>query len=268
MQRTRTVASAITVAFCASVVATGVIATAVSFDAAHAADECLSAPKGAAPAGAHWYYRSDRKTNRKCWYVADEAPKPRQAASQQPATPHPQQPDTKLEASTADAHAELPAETAPAEQPAETAAVKHPAERSPVAEAQPVQSVTVQPGAAQPVAVAPDQVSRDTVAAALRAAAQSGVAPVSNVEVADDSVNVDQPDADPQTKPAASATVGQAQAAPSPAATEPTVGPLRAAFGWILIGLGCMTLLGGMFFGFPSGRRPQARQRFAETMSR
>lgn len=262
MQRTRTVASAITVAFCASVVATGVIATAVSFDAAHAADECLSAPKGAAPAGAHWYYRSDRKTNRKCWYVADEVQKPRQTASQQPATPRPQQPDTKLEASTADARAELPAETAPAEQPAETAAVKQPAARAPVAEAQPVQPVTAQPAAA------PDQVSRDAVAAALRAAAQSGVAPVSNVEVADDSVNVDQPDADSQTKPAASATVGQAQTAPSPATTEPTVGPLRAAFGWILIGLGCMTLLGGMFFGFPSGRRPQARQRFAETMSR
>ncbi|WP_156795725.1 hypothetical protein [Bradyrhizobium icense] len=37
-----------------------------------AADNCLSAPKGATPAGSHWYYRIDRTTKRKCWYLREE----------------------------------------------------------------------------------------------------------------------------------------------------------------------------------------------------
>jgi hypothetical protein len=35
------------------------------------ADKCLSGPKGAPPAGGHWYYRVDRATKRACWYVGD-----------------------------------------------------------------------------------------------------------------------------------------------------------------------------------------------------
>jgi hypothetical protein len=42
---------------------------------ARAADECLTAPKGATPAGAHWYYRLEKGTKRKCWYLADEVSK-------------------------------------------------------------------------------------------------------------------------------------------------------------------------------------------------
>ncbi|HVQ71547.1 MAG TPA: hypothetical protein VMT08_29010 [Bradyrhizobium sp.] len=38
-----------------------------------AADSCLSAPKGATPAGSHWYYRIDRVTKRQCWYLREEA---------------------------------------------------------------------------------------------------------------------------------------------------------------------------------------------------
>jgi hypothetical protein len=30
--------------------------------------ECLPSPQGAKP-GYHWYYRTDRTTNRKCWYL-------------------------------------------------------------------------------------------------------------------------------------------------------------------------------------------------------
>ena len=37
-----------------------------------AADSCLSAPKGATPAGSHWYYRLDRVTKRQCWYLREE----------------------------------------------------------------------------------------------------------------------------------------------------------------------------------------------------
>jgi hypothetical protein len=37
-----------------------------------AADSCLAAPKGATPAGSHWYYRLDRVTKRQCWYLREE----------------------------------------------------------------------------------------------------------------------------------------------------------------------------------------------------
>jgi len=33
------------------------------------ADDCLTAPDSPAPAGSHWYYRTDRATQHKCWYV-------------------------------------------------------------------------------------------------------------------------------------------------------------------------------------------------------
>ncbi|WP_065755068.1 hypothetical protein [Bradyrhizobium paxllaeri] len=40
-----------------------------------AADNCLSSPKGATPAGSHWYYRIDRTTKRQCWYLREESDK-------------------------------------------------------------------------------------------------------------------------------------------------------------------------------------------------
>lgn len=33
------------------------------------ADDCLAAPNSPTPPGSHWYYRLDRATQRKCWYV-------------------------------------------------------------------------------------------------------------------------------------------------------------------------------------------------------
>ena len=33
------------------------------------AENCLTEPNSAAPAGSHWYYRSDRANQRKCWYL-------------------------------------------------------------------------------------------------------------------------------------------------------------------------------------------------------
>jgi hypothetical protein len=36
---------------------------------ASAADGCLSGPNSVSPAGSHWYYRIDRATNRRCWYL-------------------------------------------------------------------------------------------------------------------------------------------------------------------------------------------------------
>ena len=52
----------------------------VSHGAPVATDNCLSGPKGAPPAGGHWYYRIDRATKRACWYIGDEKAKVSRAA--------------------------------------------------------------------------------------------------------------------------------------------------------------------------------------------
>ena len=80
-----------------------------------AADSCLSAPKGATPAGSHWYYRIDRVTKRQCWYLREEAdtaddkfaraapPASAPAAAEEPTSP---QQRTITRKSMADARAE------------------------------------------------------------------------------------------------------------------------------------------------------------------
>src|ERR1700761_1429120 len=37
----------------------------------HAADECLSAPQHQAGEVGHWFYRIDRESHRKCWYLGE-----------------------------------------------------------------------------------------------------------------------------------------------------------------------------------------------------
>lgn len=45
------------------------------------ADDCITAPNSPAPKGKHWYYRTDRAKQRKCWYL--RAPdQPKQPAAQ------------------------------------------------------------------------------------------------------------------------------------------------------------------------------------------
>src|SRR5262249_5782949 len=43
--------------------------------------ECLGAPKGASPEGRHWYYRADKSTGKRCWYLGQKIKKTRQASS-------------------------------------------------------------------------------------------------------------------------------------------------------------------------------------------
>src|SRR5215471_13365671 len=50
-----------------------------------ASDECLAGPNRSAPEGKHWYYRLDRDTHRKCWYLGEQGTKVRQAARAKPA---------------------------------------------------------------------------------------------------------------------------------------------------------------------------------------
>ena len=76
------------------------------------ADKCLSGPKGAPPAGGHWYYRVDRATKRACWYVGDAKEKLARAVPETspPATDSVAPPNSAhTQQSIANARAEFPA---------------------------------------------------------------------------------------------------------------------------------------------------------------
>ena len=114
-----------TAQFISALVATllaGASFTAVAENGTESADTCLSAPKGTAPAGSHWYYRLERSTKRKCWYVRDESNKAAKAApAQQESAPpaaaaNPPQPVASISPAVADARAELTSSQAGARQ--------------------------------------------------------------------------------------------------------------------------------------------------------
>ena len=65
----------------AAIAASVAVAT-LHLGAADAAETCLAAPKGGAPAGQHWFYRVESGTKRHCWYLGDQG----KTASQQPAS--------------------------------------------------------------------------------------------------------------------------------------------------------------------------------------
>lgn len=100
LNRTTTCAAAL----CAGVLATAALAALPA--PARAADDCLTAPKGETPAGAHWYYRLERGTKRKCWYLADETTKAVQPAPKAKATRSTE--PAAIDQAVADARAELP----------------------------------------------------------------------------------------------------------------------------------------------------------------
>ena len=93
----------------ASLVACAPLVTA-SHGAPAEADECLSGPKGAPPAGGHWYYRVDRVTKRSCWYIGDAKAKISRAAPEAPpaANTAPPPNSATTQPSIANARAELP----------------------------------------------------------------------------------------------------------------------------------------------------------------
>jgi hypothetical protein len=51
------------------------------------ADDCLTAPNSAAPAGKRWFYRTDRATQRKCWYLRGPSEATQRADAQAPSAP-------------------------------------------------------------------------------------------------------------------------------------------------------------------------------------
>jgi hypothetical protein len=74
------------IAFASAVFASG-LAVSVPANTALAVD-CLTAPNSSGPPNSHWYYRTDRTQQRKCWYIrADTKPSEQRAAQTAPEAP-------------------------------------------------------------------------------------------------------------------------------------------------------------------------------------
>ena len=59
------------VLLCVPAISAGMMVGALALEAntAAAAVECITEPNREPPEGSHWYYRVDRATDRKCWYL-------------------------------------------------------------------------------------------------------------------------------------------------------------------------------------------------------
>jgi hypothetical protein len=89
----------------------GIPLSTVSHSAPEAAGSCLSKPKAAPPKGGHWYYRTDRVSKRRCWFLGDAKEKVSHAApenSQQSASSVAPPNAVITQPSIANARAELP----------------------------------------------------------------------------------------------------------------------------------------------------------------
>jgi hypothetical protein len=81
---------------------------------AHAVEDCAAAPKSPPPQGSHWYYRTDRASQRKCWYLAPQTRKVSKAsrtAAQAPSAAEPTAPsrtEKYVERPTPPAQPEIP----------------------------------------------------------------------------------------------------------------------------------------------------------------
>ncbi len=88
---------------------------AASTGSAHAADECVAKPNAPAPQGEHWYYRTDRATNRQCWHLGPQGTSVKKSAteaSKQPASDSLPAMPPRAQGSTATASTVAPAATA------------------------------------------------------------------------------------------------------------------------------------------------------------
>jgi hypothetical protein len=55
-----------------------------STGAVRASEKCLTAPNSPAPRDEHWYYRTDRATNRQCWYLGPRDATVRKRTKEEP----------------------------------------------------------------------------------------------------------------------------------------------------------------------------------------
>jgi hypothetical protein len=204
-----------------SVVLAGAALAATLAHAAPEADECLARPKGVAPAGKHWYYNTDRKLQRKCWYLDDAGEKTVAVAPRkQPAavSPAPPKREAAEQPQNVDARAEL---------------VEEPREEPPVA---PIPSLAplIQPQLQESQNASDAANKRDWTVASRWPEPSDTFAPSPAPRVAD-SASVR-----PSEQP--SATMAPVQMVQSPEATE-SAGDLD--FGLIAAGLILLVVVGG-----------------------
>ena len=86
------------------------------YHAVEAADDCVTEPKGQTLPGQHWFYRMDRGTQQRCWYLRDTDAKAPDAkastadatGSAAPARTASRRPDTAEPEQASDARAKFP----------------------------------------------------------------------------------------------------------------------------------------------------------------
>jgi hypothetical protein len=191
----------------ASVLA-GISLNTASYGATPAADECLSAPKGPAPQGSHWYYRVERGTKRHCWYLHELTEKvsqgvPSSVAS--PAKPTTPKAEPAIRGSVANARAELP--TVQTRDAANTSAVPEPQPPAPGPTGQAVNPPAVSDASTPPPVIAsrwpdpsgaapsaaPEQAAADDTDADLQPAVPAAAPPPVALAAADAPVEKPQP---------------------------------------------------------------------------
>ena len=201
----------------ASVVA-GAAAATLHVHPASAADDCLSKPKGTAPAGQHWYYRSDRATKRQCWYLGDEASHGASLSERKSAAAVAHRHQQELSPAAADAHAEFASPAVPATDAKHSivgAVAPTPVEPSPMTAAAPATMPALVADASAVTPRAPDS--------AAATADQSAVA-----SRWPDATGATQPAASPSSDPAP-VTTAAADQAPAPAASADSSTAVAAA---------------------------------------
>lgn len=74
----------------APAVAAGLFSTVITLNPnwALAAGDCIEQPSREPAAGGHWYYRTDRLNNRKCWYLTEPEAAMPQAEAPKAAAPN------------------------------------------------------------------------------------------------------------------------------------------------------------------------------------
>jgi hypothetical protein len=192
-------------------VVAGAAAATLHVHRASAADDCLSKPKATAPAGQHWYYRSDRATKRQCWYLGDEASHGASLNVRKSAAAAAHRHHQELSQAAADAHAEFASPAVPA-----TDAKRDLVAAAPAAAAAAPSPINI--AAATPATM--PALAADS-SAATSPAPDSGAATADQSAVASrwpDATNAAQPVAAPSRNPA-TFTVAAADPAPAPAAS-------------------------------------------------
>lgn len=140
----------------AALTVSAVAAPATQDKAEAAANECLASPKGETPKGSHWYYRLEKGTKRKCWYLADAVAKSAKTASASVAPAPsanpapPRAPEVAIQPSVANARAELATRAPKAEAVSDDSTLSETIWPQPEARADGAASNNDQGGSAQP----------------------------------------------------------------------------------------------------------------------